>query len=52
MNILWKWAHALINRDGGVLQKIGRFLDILEHILFANSISAKASIGAGTYILP
>lgn len=49
MNILWKWAHALINRDGGVLQKIGRFLDILEHILFANSISAKASIGAGTY---
>ena len=49
MNILWKWAHALINRDGGGLQKIGRFLDILEHILFANSISAKASIGEGTY---
>lgn len=48
MNILWKWAHTLINR-GGIAEKIGRIIDVLEHILFANSISAKASIGAGTY---
>lgn len=48
MNILWKWAHTLLSR-GGVLQRMGRALDILEHILFANSFSAKASIGVGTY---
>ena len=48
MNILWKWAHTLLSR-GGVLQRMGRALDFLEHILFANSISAKASIGVGTY---
>ena len=48
MNILWKWAHTLINR-GGIAEKIGRIIDVLEHILFANSISAKAAIGAGTY---
>lgn len=41
MNILWEWAHTLINR-GGYCGKIGRIIDVLEHILFANSISAKA----------
>lgn len=48
MNIMWKIAHTLINR-GGVLKKIGRLVDVLEHVLLANSISASASIGAGTY---
>lgn len=47
MNKLWKMAHLMSKRTG-VLGKIGRLLDCVEHLMFANSVSAKATIGTGT----
>lgn len=49
MNILWKIAHLLTIQ--GVLKKSGRFFDILEHIIFANSVSVQTSIGKETFFI-
>lgn len=42
-------AHRLIMRGGGILGFLGQMLDLLEHFVFSNSISARATIGARTY---
>lgn len=48
MNRLWRTAHRLMSGKGGVSQKIGRIIELANHILCGCSVSAKAQIGKGT----
>lgn len=46
MNRLWRLSHRLYSRGG--TRSLARIVEILEHVLFQNSISTMAEIGEGT----
>lgn len=48
MTVFWKIAHSIYKIRRGALTPLARFFELINYLLCANAVSAKADIGKGT----